>query len=328
MQPFDFVRAKDDAGAVAAVSRDGAKFVAGGTNLIDLMKCNVELPAHLVDINGLQHATIAEENGGIRIGALARMSDVAVDANVKRRFPAVSQALLASASPQVRNMASIGGNLMQRTRCPYFRELLFAPCNKRRPGSGCAAMNGDNRRHAILGGSDACIATHPSDLAVALAAFDAVITLRGKSGDRQVKATDFHLLPGDTPQFEHNLKPGELIVSVFLPDAPHAARSAYLKVRDRASFEFAVTSAAVGLDLAGGTIRGARVALGGVATKPWRSPEAESALTGKPANEATFRAAAEAALAGAQPRRMNRFKVELAKRTLVRALADLAGGAA
>jgi len=328
MQPFDFVHAKDDAGAIAAASRDGSKFVAGGTNLIDLMKSNVELPSHLVDINGLHHAAIASESGGIRIGALARMSDVAADANVRRRFPAVSQALLASASPQVRNMASIGGNLMQRTRCPYFRELLFAPCNKRNPGSGCAALNGDNRRHAILGGSNACIATHPSDLAVALAAFDAVITLRGKSGDRHVKATDFHLLPGDTPHIEHDLRPGELIVSVFLPDAPHASRSSYLKIRDRASFEFAVTSAAVGLDLAGGTIRSARVALGGVGTKPWRSTAAEAELIGKAANDATFRAAAEAALAGAQPRQLNRFKVELAKRTLVRALGDLAGGAA
>ena len=328
MHPFDFARPHEIDGAIRSGSRDGAKFIAGGTNLVDLMKCDVERPSHIVDINDLHLKSIARETGGIRIGALARMSDVADDANVRQHFPAISQALLASASPQLRNMASIGGNLMQRTRCPYFRELLFAPCNKRNPGSGCAAMDGDNRRHAILGGSDACIATHPSDLAVALAALDAVITLHGPNGERPVKATDFHLLPGNTPHLEHDLKHGELITSVFVPDAPHAQRSAYLKVRDRASFEFAIVSAAVGLDLAGGTIRGARVALGGVSTKPWRSHEAEAALTGKPANEATFRAAAEAALADAKPRTMNRFKIELAKRTLVRALTDLAGGAA
>jgi xanthine dehydrogenase YagS FAD-binding subunit len=328
MHPFDFVRAKDVSGAIASGSRDGAKFIAGGTNLVDLMKCDVERPSHVVDINDLHFAAIEEATGGLRIGALARMSDVAADAKVQRRFPAISQALLASASPQLRNMASIGGNLMQRTRCPYFRELLFAPCNKRDPGSGCAAITGDNRRHAILGTSPSCIATHPSDLAVALAALDAVITLRGPKGERRVAATTFHLLPGDTPHIEHDLHHGELITSIFVPDAAHAQRSAYLKVRDRASFEFAVTSAAVGLDVDGSTIRAARIALGGVGTKPWRSVDAESALIGKPANESSFRAAADAALAAAVPREMNRFKVELAKRTLVRALTDLAGGAA
>jgi xanthine dehydrogenase YagS FAD-binding subunit len=328
MHPFDFVRARDTTGAIASGSREHTKFIAGGTNLVDLMKCDVERPSHIVDINDLHLAAIENGDGGLRIGALARMSDVAADARVQQRFPAISQALLASASPQLRNMASIGGNLMQRTRCPYFRELLFAPCNKRSPGSGCAAMNGDNRRHAILGGSLACIATHPSDLAVALAALDAVLTLRGPKGERRVAATAFHLLPGTTPHIEHDLRPGELITSVFIPDAPHAQRSSYLKVRDRASFEFAITSAAVGLDLAGSTIRAARVALGGVGTKPWRSHEAEKALTGRTASEATFRAAADGALADAQPREMNRFKIELAKRTLIRALTDLSGAPA
>jgi xanthine dehydrogenase YagS FAD-binding subunit len=320
MHAFDYTRAKDLGGAIAAGSHPAAKFVAGGTNLIDLMKSEVERPAHLVDINGLSLATIERVKDGIRIGALARMNDVALHPPVQKGFPAVSQALLASASPQLRNMASIGGNLMQRTRCTYFRELTFAPCNKRNPGSGCAAMEGENRLHAVLGTSPSCIATHPSDLAVALAALDAVITLHGRDGSRQVAATDFHLLPGSTPDIEHALHHGEMITSVFIPDAAYARRSSYLKVRDRSEFEFALASAAVGLEIAGGTIRAARVALGGVGTKPWRSREAERALTGKSPNESTFRDAAEAALAGAVPHEQNRFKIELAKRTLVRSL--------
>lgn len=328
MQPFDFTRAKDVAGAVSSGSRPAAKFIAGGTNLVDLMKCDVERPAHIVDINSVPLAQVEAVPGGVRIGALARMSDVAAHSLILERFPAVSQALLASASPQLRNMASMGGNLMQRTRCPYFRELTFSPCNKRDPGSGCAAMDGENRLHAILGTSEACIATHPSDFAVVAAAFEAVLTLRGPAGERQVAATDFHLLPRRTPHLEHDLKQGELITSIYLPDAPHARRSAYLKIRDRASYEFALASAAVGLDVDGGTIRAARVALGGVGTKPWRSRGAERALVGKPARMETFRAAAVAALADAVPRGQNAYKIELAKRTLVRALADLAGGAA
>ena len=328
MHPFDFVRAENVDAALSSGSRQAAKFIAGGTNLVDLMKCDVERPAHVVDINRLPLAAFEAVPGGVRIGALARMSDVGAHPLIVERFPAVSQALLASASPQLRNMASIGGNLMQRTRCPYFRELTFTPCNKRDPGSGCSAIGGENRLHAILGTSDACIATHPSDLAVAVAALDAVLTLRGPAGERQVAATDFHLLPGRTPHVEHDLKHGELIVSVFLPDAPHARRSAYLKIRDRAAFEFALAAAAVGLDMDGGTIRSARIALGGVGTKPWRSRDAERALVGKAATPDTFRAAADAALAGAVPREQNAFKIELAKRTLVRALTDLAGGAA
>lgn len=324
MQPFDFARADEANEAIAS----GARYVAGGTNLIDLMKADVEHPPRLVDINAIPLATIEHVSGGVRIGALARMSDAAQNPIIRERFPMISQALLLSASPQIRNAASLGGNLMQRTRCPYFRELTFAECNKRSPGTGCAAVEGENRMHAVVGGSSACIATHPSDFAVAFAALDGVITLRGPNGERQVAATDFHLLPGKTPHIEHDLKSGELITSLFIPDAPHARRSAYLKVRDRASYEFAITSAAVGLDLAGGSIRSARVALGGIGTKPWRSREAEAVLTGKSASAAAFREAAEAALRGAKDYGQNGFKIELAKRTLVRALSDLAGGAA
>ncbi len=327
MNPFDYVRAREVSGAISSGSRADAKFIAGGTNLVDLMKCGVERPAHLVDVNDLKLAGIERISGGIRIGAMARMSDVARHPLVLQSAPAVSQALLASASPQLRNAASIGGNLMQRTRCAYFRELTFAPCNKRNPGSGCAAIDGENRMHAVLGGSESCIATHPSDLAVAVAALDAVLTLHGPHGDRQVAAADFHLLPGTTPQMEHDLKHGELITSVFIPDAPHAKRSAYLKIRDRSAYEFALASAAVGLEISGGTIHSARIALGGVATKPWRAKFAEAALIGKAATKETFRDAAEAEMKSATGHGQNAYKIELAKRTLVRALSDLAGGA-
>ena len=324
MHPFSFRRAADVSGAIST----GGRFIAGGTNLVDLMKSGVETPAQVVDVNALPLATVEAVPGGLRIGALARMSDVAMNALVRQHAPVVSQALLLSASPQVRNMASIGGNLMQRTRCPYFRELLFAPCNKRNPGSGCSALEGDNRMHAVLGISEACIATHPSDLAVALASMDAVITVRGAKGERKINATDFHLVPGATPHLEHDLQPGELITSVFVPDAAHARHSSYLKVRDRASFEFALASAAVGLELAGGTIRAARVAFGGIATKPWRARFAEAALVGQRATPEVFRAAAEAEMKSAKGHGANDYKIELAKRTLVRALNDLAGGAA
>ncbi|HEV7920356.1 MAG TPA: xanthine dehydrogenase family protein subunit M [Thermoanaerobaculia bacterium] len=328
MQPFDYSHPATLANAMTSGGRESAKFLAGGTNLVDLMKCNVEQPAHVVDINGLGLATIEQAGGGIRIGALARMSDVAASPLVRDRAPAISQALLASASPQLRNAASIGGNLMQRTRCPYFRELTWTPCNKRDPGSGCSALEGENRMHAILGTSEQCIATHPSDLAVAVAALDGVLTLRGPAGERQVAAVDFHLLPGSTPQREHALEHGELITSVFIPDAPHARHSAYLKVRDRASYEFALTSAAVGVEIANGAIRSARVALGGVGTKPWRARLAEATLIGKEPSADVFRNAAEAELKQARGYGQNDFKIELAKRTLVRALSDLAGGAA
>ena len=306
--------------------------MAGGTNLVDLMKCEVERPSRLVDINALPLAAIEavteHGGGGIRIGALARMSDVAANSLVRQHAPAISQALLASASPQLRNAASIGGNLMQRTRCPYFRELTWTPCNKRNPGSGCSAIEGDNRMHAILGTSEHCIATHPSDFAVAVAALDGVIALRGPNGERHVAAVDFHLLPGSTPQIEHAIGHGELITSVFLPDAPHARHSSYLKVRDRASYEFALSSAAVGLDVDNGVIRSARIALGGIGTKPWRARAAETALTGQTASADVFRRAADAEMSNARGYGHNDFKIELAKRTLLRALTDLAGGAA
>jgi xanthine dehydrogenase YagS FAD-binding subunit len=328
MHPFDYARASDVTGAIRSGSRDATKFIAGGTNLVDLMKCDVERPAHVVDINELPLATIESTDKGVRIGALARMSDVAAHRAIVENFPAILQALLASASPQLRNAASIGGNLMQRTRCPYFRELTWTPCNKRNPGTGCSAIGGENRMLAVLGTSHACIATHPSDLAVALAALDAVLTLRGESGEREIAATDFHLLPGTTPHLEHDLKRGELITSVFVPFAAHAKRSAYLKVRDRSSYEFALASAAVGLDLDNRTIRSARIALGGVATKPWRSKAAEEMLRGKTVSGELFVEAAEEAMKGAVPHEHNAFKIELGKRTLARALADLVSGGA
>lgn len=328
MNPFDFARETNTAGAIKSVSRDAAKVIAGGTNLVDLMKCDVERPAHIVDINALPLATVEQVSGGVRIGALARMADVALDPIIVKNFPMISQALLESASPQIRNAASIGGNLMQRTRCPYFRELTWTPCNKRNPGSGCSAIDGENRLHAILGTSDSCIATHPSDLAVAVTALDAVITVRGSKGERKIPATDFHLVPGDTPHIEHNLKHDELITSIFVPDAAHAKKSSYLKIRDRSAYEFALTSAAVGLDLDGSLIRSARVALGGVGTKPWRARNAESVLTGNRPSAELFRNAAEAEMANSVSYGQNGFKIELAKRTLVRALTDLVGGVA
>ena len=328
MHPFDFVREHDIATAVKAGSQISAKFIAGGTNLVDLMRCDVESTSHIVDINDLPMSKVEQVPGGVRIGALVRMADLAAHPLIVKNFPAISQALLLSASPQIRNMASIGGNLMQRTRCPYFRELTWTPCNKRNPGSGCSAIEGENRLHAVLGVSNACIATHPSDLAVAVAALDGVLTIRGPKGERKVNATDFHLLPGNTPDIEHDLKHGEIITSLFVPDAAHAKRSSYLKIRDRAAFEFALTSAAVGLDLDGPTIRSARVAFGGVGTKPWRARLAEAALVGSSARPDVFRRAAEEEMKHAVAHRQNAFKIELMKRTLVRALSDLAGGVA
>jgi xanthine dehydrogenase YagS FAD-binding subunit len=328
MRPFDYARASSETAAIKAGQTARTKFIAGGTNLVDLMKNEVEQPAHVVDINGLGMNRIDRLQGGVRIGALVRMSDAAANPLIADNFPVIAQALLLSASPQLRNAASLGGNLMQRVRCPYFRELTWTPCNKRNPGSGCSAKEGENRMQAILGTSEACIATHPSDFAVALAALDGVLTLHGPGGERRVPATQFHLLPGDTPHLEHDLKAGELITSIYIPDAAHAKRSAYLKVRDRSSYEFALTSAAVALNIVDGTIRSARVAMGGVGTKPWRSAEAESVLVWKRANGETFRAAAEAAMRTARGWGENDFKIELGKRTLVRALTDLAGGAA
>jgi xanthine dehydrogenase YagS FAD-binding subunit len=309
--------------ATAKTAQQGAqvRYIAGGTTLVDLMKLDVETPERVIDINRLDLSKVERQpDGSLRIGAMVRNSDLAHDPNVQRDYPVLSQALLAGASAQLRNMATTGGNLLQRTRCPYFRELAYAECNKRTPGSGCAAIDGHNRTHAILGTSDHCIATHPSDMAVAMTALEARIHILGTSGEREVPIGDFYLLPGTTPHLENVLKPGDLITYVTLPAPQAGSKSHYLKLRDRASYEFALASAAVVVESEGGHIRRARVALGGVGTRPWRSPEAEHALTGKPASEATFRAAADAALRGARPQHDNGFKVELAKRCLVRAL--------
>ncbi len=326
MNDFAYLPAAQAKEAASAVlGTPGAAFIAGGTTLLDLMKLNVVAPPQLVDINRLAFKGVEQTADGLRIGALERMSDVGEHPLVVQQYPMISQSLLQAASPQLRNMASIGGNLLQRTRCGYFRDPAF-PCNKRAPGSGCPAQDGDNRNLAILGGSKACIATFPGDLPVALVALDAVLLLENAKGkQRRVPLIDFHLLPGSTPQRETVLEPGELIVAVLVPAAAHARKSLYLKVRDRASYAFALVSAAVGLDVQAGQIRSARVALGGVGTKPWRVPAAEKILTGAPATEATFRAAAAAAVRDAQPREQNRFKVELAQNTLVRALMDVAG---
>ena len=327
MNNFSYTQAKTPKEATSL--RQGAPqaaYIAGGTTLLDMMKANLEEHSQLVDINLLPYKGIEQTSDGLRIGAMERMSDVGENQLVLQQYPAVSESLLLAASPQLRNMASIGGNIMQRTRCGYFRDVAF-PCNKRVPGSGCPALDGDNHNLAILGTSSACIATaYPGDLSVALAALDAVLTLENAKGkQRRVPVTEFYVLPGKTPQRETVLEPSELIVAVTIPAAAHARRSTYLKVRERASYAYALASAAVGLDVQGGTIRSARVALGGVGTKPWRSPEAEKVLTGAPATEATFRAAAAAALRGAQPRADNRFKVELAQNTLVQALMKVAG---
>jgi xanthine dehydrogenase YagS FAD-binding subunit len=324
MRPFTYERATDPRAAIAAVSRAGAKYISGGTNLLDLMKLEIEQPTHLVDISRLPLKDIEElPDGGLRIGAQAANSDTASDTRVRTRYPVLTQALVAGASGQLRNKASVGGNLLQRTRCPYFYDTA-AGCNKRNPGSGCSAIGGINRIHAILGASDACIAVHPSDMAVAMAVLDAQIELLGVDGAaRRVAIGDFHRLPGDTPHIETVLKPGEMITGVVLPPPP-PGRQLYRKVRDRASYEFALVSVAVIVATEKGTITSARVAFGGVAHKPWRSAQAEAALKGRPATMATYRAAAEAAMKGAVGRGHNDFKVELAKRTLCRTLANAA----
>ncbi|WP_224250091.1 FAD binding domain-containing protein [Hyalangium gracile] len=325
MRHIDYTAAQDAKGALeklAARPTDAAP-IGGGTNLVDLMKLHVQNPALLVDINGLPLGEVQEVDGGLRIGALVRNSDLANHPLVRERYPVLSEALLAGASPQVRNLATVGGNILQRPRCAYFRDTS-QPCNKRAPGSGCGALEGFNRMHAVLGTSDKCIAANPSDMNVALAVLDATVHVLGPKGERKVAFGDFHLLPGAHPERETVLQPGELITHVTLPASRFAARSRYLKVRDRASFAFALTSAAVAVELDGKTIKDARVALGGVGTKPWRSREAEKALIGQPADEVRFKAAAAAALKGAKPRTHNAFKVELARRTLVRALSMVA----
>jgi xanthine dehydrogenase YagS FAD-binding subunit len=329
MNPFTYSRASDANQAVAAVfGKPQAKFLGGGTNLIDLMKMGVETPDALIDINRLPLAQIEELPGGkgVRIGAMARNSELAEHDLIKSRYPLLSEALLSGASPQLRNMATVGGNLLQRTRCYYFYDPAFPACNKRKPGSGCGAIDGYNRIHAILGQSDHCIATHPSDMCVALSALDAIVRVRGPNGEREIPFADFHRLPGNTPERDTNLKPDELIIAVDLPAMPFATRSHYLKVRDRASYAFALVSVAAALDLnSNKTIKAARVALGGVAHKPWRAEKVESALAGKKADENAFRAAAEAELAAAKGYKYNSFKIELAKRAIVRALSTVTG---
>ena len=327
MHTFEFIRPADPAAAINAAAQSktaqqGAdvRFLGGGTTLVDLMKLNVEKPAALVDINGLPLDRVeSTPDGGLKIGALVRNSDLAWNADVKQRYAVLSEALLSGASPQLRNMATTGGNLLQRTRCYYFRDTNYK-CNKREPGSGCSAIDGFHRIHAVLGTSDHCIATHPSDMAVAMMALEATVHTRGSKGERSIALNDFYLVPGTTPDKENVLEPGELITHVTLPALPQGTRSHYLKLRDRASYEFALASAAVVVQVSGGKIQRARVAMGGVGTKPWRSKEAEQALLGHEASEHTYRAAAEAALKPAKPLRDNTFKVELAKRAIVRAL--------
>ena len=324
VRPLSYARVADVDSAIEIVrqSRDGA-FLAGGTTEVDLVRQNVLRPTLLVDINDLPLNRVEDlPGGGLRIGALTRMSDVAQVPAVRQRFPVIAQALLLGASAQLRNMASMGGNMCQRVRCSYFRDAT-SPCNKRDPGSGCAALTGFNRGHAILGTSDHCIATHPSDVAVALVALDAVVHTRGPGGERAIDVDDFFLLPGDTPEREHPLEHGELITAIEVPATPMASHSVYLKFRDRESYEFALASVAASVRVEDGTIAEVRLALGGVATKPWRARRAEASLVGQPATPAAFADAAAAELAPAAPRALNAFKVELARRAIVRALSTL-----
>jgi xanthine dehydrogenase YagS FAD-binding subunit len=321
MRSFTLARPDSVAAACAAAAGPDTAFIAGGTNLMQLMKQEVERPSRLVDLDGVLSDAVEVRPEGLRIGALARMADVAAHPEVKRHYRAISEALLSAASPQIRNMGTIGGNLLQRTRCNYFRDPGFVACNKRDPGSGCGAIHGENRMLGVLGTSSACIATHPSDMPVALSALDATIELQGPDGaQRSVAIDDFYRAPGDTPRLETVLQPGELIVAVLVPASAAAQGSRYLKIRDRASFEFALVSCAVALDVRDGTIRDARVALGGVAPKPWRLPQAEAALQDNPADHTTFAAAAARAGEGARPASQNAFKVKLAQRAVLRAL--------
>lgn len=335
MEAFQYNQASTVAMAVAskAAQTNGAKsqppkFIAGGTTLVDLMKLNVERPPSLVDINRISLTLVeAMPNGGVKIGALVRNSDLANNGLIRDKYAVLSQALLSGASAQLRNMATTGGNLLQRTRCYYFRDTAYAECNKRDPGSGCAALDGYNKIHAILGTSENCVATHPSDMAVAMMALEAVIHVQGPTGDRDIPIDELYLLPGSTPQLEYSLRPGELIDYVTLPPLPAGTKSYYLKLRDRASYEFALASAAIAIETDGGRIQRARVALGGVATKPWRSREAEGVLEGHAADEHTFQRAAEAALRGAKPLHDNAFKVQLSKLCIARALRNATAAA-
>jgi xanthine dehydrogenase YagS FAD-binding subunit len=338
MRPFQFTRADDAKAAVLAYQAERSadesdainapsQYLAGGTTLLDLMKLDVMRPSRIIDINGLQDADLGRiEVGprGFRLGAMARMSDTADHDEVRKQFPVIAQALQLAASAQIRNMASLGGNVLQRTRCSYFRDTSYGNCNKRIPGSGCAALEGINRSHAVLGTSGQCIASYPGDFGQALIALDARIEVSGPRGPREFPFANLHRPPGETPQIETTLAPGELITAFQIPAVPFARRSLFLKIRDRQSYEFALASAAVALDLDGGTVKEARIALGGVATIPWRAGEAETLLKGKQLDEQTATAAANAAFAQASPHEHNKFKIELGKRTLVRALRQAA----
>jgi xanthine dehydrogenase YagS FAD-binding subunit len=324
VNPFQYERASDANSALAMLAQaPNAAFLGGGTNLIDLMKLGVAQPAMLVDITRLPYDQIETlADGGVRVGALVRNSDLAADRTIRRRYPMLAEALLAGASGQLRNLATTGGNLLQRTRCVYFQDTT-KPCNKREPGSGCPARDGYNRELAILGTSDACIASHPSDMAVALAALDAIVRVQGATGERAIPLTSLYRLPGNEPQRDTVLQYGELITAIDLPDLPVAAHSCYRKVRDRASYAFALVSVAAALEVADGQVREVRLALGGVGTVPWRATKAEALLRGAPATEDSFRRAAEAELADAQPRPGNAFKVPLARNTIARTLLDV-----
>ena len=324
---FDYARASDVADAVRLIGADpAAKFIAGGTNLIDLMKYDVERPVRLIDISRLPLNTVEQTaEGGLRIGALVPNTDLAYHPLVEKRYPLLSSAILAGASQQLRNMASTGGNLVQRTRCFYFYDVA-TPCNKREPGSGCSAIDGINRINAILGTSDACIATHPSDMCVALAALQAKVHVTGPAGERVIPFQDFHRLPGDTPERDTNLAPNEIITAIELPAQGFAANYSYLKIRDRLSYAFALISVAAAMELEGGRIKEARLALGGVAHKPWRDPEVEASLRDQAADEQAFARAADALLRDAKGFSHNAFKIDLARRAIVRTLTQAAKG--
>lgn len=320
MNQFQYVRPTKPQAAIEAVAKDAnATFIAGGTNLVDLMKRGVLTPQKLVDINRLPLAKIERQGNGLRLGALALNSTVANDAQVRAQHPLLALALNAGASPQLRNMATVGGNMLQRTRCTYFYDLTM-PCNKRAPGTGCGALEGINRMHAIFGFSDKCIAVHPSDMSVALVALDATVLVSGPQGERRLAFADFHRLPGDTPEKDTNLEPGELITAVDLPDGPFTRHVHYQKVRERASYAFALLSVAAALDMEGNTIKAARLAMGGVAHKPWRLAAAEQVLVGQPATEDTFRQAAAVAMQGAKAFKHNAYKLRLGPNAIVQAL--------
>jgi xanthine dehydrogenase YagS FAD-binding subunit len=323
MTPFTYVRPVDVADALRRGAGDGVKYLGGGTNLVDLMRENLERPQMLVDVTGLSSSIEERPDGSLLIGGAVRNTAVAENRVVRTRFPLLARAILAGASAQIRNMATVGGNILQRTRCSYFYDDDGARCNKRIPGQGCDAREGFNRNHAILGASPACVATHPSDMCVALAALGAIVHLRSANGARAVPITELHRLPEDRPETDTVLGPGELIAALELPPLPSAVRSSYRKVRDRASYAFALVSVAAALGIDGGTVKEVRLALGGVAHRPWRASTAEAALIGKPATEAAFRAAAETELAQAKPLRDNAFKIELAKRVITAVLMEL-----